>query len=716
MPRIARKVERRGQAGEHEADMSKERGLQGKRLINAAIIQAAETEDSDALFATVQKHLSNMNCVNLATAIHRIAKLSTRKEFGDVKVATSNPVFGNLYDSISDRIFNHPSRPGAQHEAPRTKSRQDAMPVQCLSVIAWSCSVMQIADAALFNAIAEISCLLMDDFQAFELCQLLWSFAKIELPSDWLFQRASQRLLGRSPGEFKGMCLAMAAWAFAAANIYEVPLFESFAAELPQHAADLRPQELASTLKAYAEVGIADPTLFDALGTAAGSPAKLHGLKAHELVDIMWAFAKVDLRHPVVFSQISNALHHKMSQLTLEDHIVLLCSYASLQISGVQQTLNTLAAALTSFAAQFTAQQLLMVLEALMRLQRPRIPDRLQFLQFVPQAVFLECLSEMKLESFSRIWKAVLGLMTKSPSHLDNVGALFRREAVRRLQTSHETDRQDPALLLQLQQLMERSRPALSSSIVQAPGSSGARHTVSGSKHGSSNSTHFTGAALSELGSGSDSSNTANDKTEDPTTCGLGAFAAQSPNWITTSDHRFNGTAQAQGDISGVYNLAEVLDGLHGPFSCPWERIVCVVQFVLVEADKLITRHGSGALHAVRCSSIRVDSQINPIQLSALQGTASDGLTWLSPEERVNNIDETDLWPSLSYRIGLLLHRMVSQCKQPCPPLLVDLIATCARDGTFAVPNRQVVEASLAVLSMQASLSTRFGFNPGQIA
>mmetsp|Transcript_14648 Transcript_14648/g.40199 ORF Transcript_14648/g.40199 Transcript_14648/m.40199 type:complete len:84 (+) Transcript_14648:429-680(+) len=76
----------------------------------------------------------------------------------------------------------------------------------------------------------------------------------------------------------------------------------------------------------------------------------------------------------------------------------------------------------------------------------------------------------------------------------------------------------------------------------------------------------------------------------------------------------------------------------------------------------------------------------------------------MSPEEILGQASDDDPWPALSFRLGLLLHCMAQRITN-YPALLSDIAQACLREsGHGGVPDRGVVEASLAVLAIQAQL------------
>jgi len=328
------------------------KALQAKMLINSSLTTVAEGGDAFVLLETIEVHLPDMNDINLATALHRLAKLSTRKDSKYLELVRQSAIFQKLHSTISARILKHSLR-SCNASMRHQNSAGNDMPVQCLSVIAWSHAVMQLLDYELFMAINEIASPRTHEFQPFELCQLVWSFAQAEFFFHGIFSGTERRMLSRRPGELKGLCLAMTAWSFATAKFFSRELFSSLAADLPQHASDLRPQELAQTMWAFAEVRVDAPELYQALGWSAAAPLKLKAFKPQELANAIWAYAVSEQQHPAFFLQAGLAIVQKQSSFSPQNIATLLWGYARLQVPDSAHVLASLLDALVAKLPNF---------------------------------------------------------------------------------------------------------------------------------------------------------------------------------------------------------------------------------------------------------------------------------------------------------------------------------------------------------------------------
>merc|ERR1719162_1180294 len=107
------------------------------------------------LLDTIVSHAADMNGINLATAFHRVAKLSNARGAHIPKLhALKND---QRFIALCEDIFKHIS--GHSHLL-RGLDRNETpgeMPVQCLSIVAWSCATLRMCNEELLGQIAAIA-------------------------------------------------------------------------------------------------------------------------------------------------------------------------------------------------------------------------------------------------------------------------------------------------------------------------------------------------------------------------------------------------------------------------------------------------------------------------------------------------------------------------------------------------------------------------------
>ncbi|CAK0861377.1 unnamed protein product [Prorocentrum cordatum] len=221
--------------------------------INQAIIAAAE-HDLPTTIAVVEPLIPQMNLVNISTALHRLARLSS-----------SSP------ESLH-QLRGHPVMPAllaaAAMALDRTRDTGAQPKTQVLSNVTWAMATMQTLDLHLLTKVVALSEEVTSLFKAFELSGLLWGLAtlgglepEVLRLAEPIFARAS----GQVSGDFSFRCLVMTSWAYAAAGWRDAGLF--------QRLGDL---------------------MLPGLRSASGP----------ELQSISWAFAAAGVHHGAVLSQV----------------------------------------------------------------------------------------------------------------------------------------------------------------------------------------------------------------------------------------------------------------------------------------------------------------------------------------------------------------------------------------------------------------------------
>jgi hypothetical protein len=309
------------------------------KLINRQVTRAAEEGNLKSLLEVVATHMAQMNGINLATALHRVAKLATSpgshaENFEKIKV---DPRFVGLFRAISQHLSRHSflwHHPDATDGAmlPVSKQLPGEMPVQCMSIVAWSCATLRIRDEQLFAMIASISVPHLDDLQPFELTNLLWAHAKLQIFVPDMFRKASERIMRRSGGQFTSACLSTIAWSFATIQWRDATVFASIAEDLAAYASEAKPQEISQTLWAFAKSRHHSQVLFDALGKAALVGSKIFQFKQQELSNTVWAFATTGMRNPELFAQIERAVLMKQVGMAPQSIANILWAFAKSQV------------------------------------------------------------------------------------------------------------------------------------------------------------------------------------------------------------------------------------------------------------------------------------------------------------------------------------------------------------------------------------------------
>lgn len=322
-----------------------QRFLKVNKAINRRLTEAASSGGIFALLDIVKRELMRMNGVNMATALHRVARMSAEANEASDR---SGEATAETIEASRQRIVEHPSfqallaaieeRAHAVHKQTLHKKGEafdelddEVFPAQCASIVAWSCATLRLCQQSLLYVLSEVAGQRLDRFKPYEVTNMLWAYAKLAIPCPNIFRKTSERLAKRLPGEFKAQCLSLAAWSFATARWRDPQLFQSLAGELVMLALELKPQEISNTLWAFAKSRFPHVALFDALGDAAASGHNIWRFKPQELSNTVWAFATVGLRHENLFSKASAVVVRRSRELIPQNVANILWAYCKLQ-------------------------------------------------------------------------------------------------------------------------------------------------------------------------------------------------------------------------------------------------------------------------------------------------------------------------------------------------------------------------------------------------
>eukprot|EP00928_Gymnodinium_smaydae_P006196 TRINITY_DN12164_c0_g1_i2.p2 TRINITY_DN12164_c0_g1~~TRINITY_DN12164_c0_g1_i2.p2 ORF type:complete len:490 (-),score=130.11 TRINITY_DN12164_c0_g1_i2:90-1559(-) len=292
-----------------------------------------------------------MNCINLATALHRAAKLVVTGTSGmTVAQLLKHPTFVQLRTTIQTFIEQQRAAmiengiivPTTGEVAPvgvQTKARQQKQlqahkpffEVQCLSIVCWSCATLRYRESGLMPCIADVVLPQLDELKPYELSNMIWAYAKLSMGRSSLFEAVSSRMARRTRGSFGLQCLSMIVWSFATAKYRDPVLFTDIASEITATASLTKPQEVANTVWAYAKTRCPDVALFGSLADTVIKDEMLWHFKPQELANTLWAFATIGYHHSGLFSKAAVVTMKARYQLSPQNIANILWAYAKLE-------------------------------------------------------------------------------------------------------------------------------------------------------------------------------------------------------------------------------------------------------------------------------------------------------------------------------------------------------------------------------------------------
>ncbi|CAE7574687.1 unnamed protein product [Symbiodinium natans] len=137
--------------------------------INKALTSAAKTRKVDCISKVLRVAATNlhlMNGVNLATAVHRLAR-TCQGAPGSIDSVTQDPVFHLMLERIESK---------GQKEI---ELQDSSMPANCCTIITWSCAVLRIFVPNLLVVLARVAARSLVECQTFEITNMLWGCAEL---------------------------------------------------------------------------------------------------------------------------------------------------------------------------------------------------------------------------------------------------------------------------------------------------------------------------------------------------------------------------------------------------------------------------------------------------------------------------------------------------------------------------------------------------------
>mmetsp|Transcript_37719 Transcript_37719/g.87247 ORF Transcript_37719/g.87247 Transcript_37719/m.87247 type:complete len:476 (-) Transcript_37719:142-1569(-) len=339
-----------------DAEVKKDQELRLSKMINREITHAASKGNVRAVLDVTWHRLTSMNGVNLATALHRIARHSC-EDHSQVSEVILHPCFNPMLKAI-ERKATFAMESGQDSNSAEAQSA--GFPAQCASIIAWSCATLSVRDDRMLEVLAELAGPRLRELKPYEVTNLVWAFAKLSVPCTLLFRNAAQLLQTRQRGEYKVQCLSAAAWSFAKApalpRTTQTQLFKSIGDEMAPQVNGLKAQEMANTVWSFGQLNVKHQRLFEEICQTITSPPGVSRFSVSHLSSIMMGFAKVHFQQPDVIGKICGVMLRNSHSLTPEQSSGLLWSLAELDVRDrsllVQKLLDMAAADISSFKHQ----------------------------------------------------------------------------------------------------------------------------------------------------------------------------------------------------------------------------------------------------------------------------------------------------------------------------------------------------------------------------
>jgi len=327
--------------------------------LNQLIVNARMPEK---ILQVVDDNFEELNAVNLITALHRLASISVANR----KVSVRKDVrFKRIVNKLSDVIRTSP---------PASLKPQD------LSNVAWALTKLGILNSVLFSLLAEHILLRISAFEPVNLSMTLWAFARSGFLDESLFRAAAAEVKLQLP-KFQPQQIANTTWAMAKGGFMDEELFQKAAEHSIERLDEFQPMNFSMLLYsfalakqphprlfsevgkrctvkalsrcpsvphvvsnlalAYAEAGIADQAVFDAIAKVATE--QLYDFRAQQIATLADAFGKLQVHNEKLFKAIKRAVSNRFGEFKsheLQD-VTAACEALGLSTSDIEKAIST---------------------------------------------------------------------------------------------------------------------------------------------------------------------------------------------------------------------------------------------------------------------------------------------------------------------------------------------------------------------------------------
>eukprot|EP00956_Cyclotella_meneghiniana_P027156 scaffold60399_cov70-Cyclotella_meneghiniana.AAC.2 len=166
-------------------------------------------------------------------------------------------------------------------------------------------------DATLLENIADASLDCIQQFNAYDIANMMWAYTKLNVSHEPLFQAVGDAIAMKDDLKtFKPQDLSNTVWAYATANNQHHGLFKKVGDEIVamDNLKSFDPQALANTMWAYATANIHHPDLFKKVGDEVVAMDDLASFDAQNLSNIAWAYATANVKHPALFKKVGDEI------------------------------------------------------------------------------------------------------------------------------------------------------------------------------------------------------------------------------------------------------------------------------------------------------------------------------------------------------------------------------------------------------------------------
>ncbi|QDZ22187.1 hypothetical protein A3770_07p47050 [Chloropicon primus] len=252
-----------------------------------------EARDWKGILRQVELNLDIFNEVNIATALHRLAKIA--RDSNEKSKILRDPRLASLESKAQENM--------------------KLFTPQQLSNSAWACATLSYNSMPLLRGIEAQALVKLEKFNSQDLTNTIWAYAKLGYKPKQLMSGIAEEALHKLY-DFNPQGLANTLWAFATLNHYGTQyseLLTGIASEAMKKIHNFNPQNLANSCWAYARLSYhPGDLLLEKIASAV--VAKVDLFKPQELANLIWAMAKLNYRCEDLLYSVSLAAERRLHQ------------------------------------------------------------------------------------------------------------------------------------------------------------------------------------------------------------------------------------------------------------------------------------------------------------------------------------------------------------------------------------------------------------------
>lgn len=282
--------------------------------INQSLVRARSV---DKVLSVVDSNFDQFNVVNVVTALHRVATVTTPSRKASYR---RDARFKKIVIKLGELLRS----PDAEQLKP-----------QDLSNVTWALTKLGVINAMLFGHLSDRIMMSMQEFQPVNISMTVWALARANFLDERLFRTAAVQAKAKLE-DFQPQQIANTCWAFAKAGFKDDEMF-SMAAKLSiKRKAEFKPLNFSSLLCAFAQSRSEETTqVFETFaGQCNSKELLLSSSDPNVACNLAWAFAEIGEKRYTreVFDTIAEVTQKDIMNFRPDQVIQIVQSFAKVGI------------------------------------------------------------------------------------------------------------------------------------------------------------------------------------------------------------------------------------------------------------------------------------------------------------------------------------------------------------------------------------------------